>query len=30
MFMAPLAFLILHYVARLTKNPYLPDQNAFE
>ncbi len=30
MLMAPLAFLILHYLARLTRNPYLPDQNAFE
>jgi len=30
MFMAPLAFLILHYLARLTRNPYLPDQNAYE
>jgi hypothetical protein len=30
MLMAPLAFLILHYLARLTRNPYLPDPNAYE
>ncbi len=30
MLMAPLAFLILHYLARLTRNPYLPDPHAYE
>jgi hypothetical protein len=30
MLMAPLAFWILHSVARLTRNPYIPEQNAFE
>ncbi|HVF71879.1 MAG TPA: hypothetical protein VM940_09755 [Chthoniobacterales bacterium] len=30
MIMAPLAFWILHSVARLARNPYLPDENAYE
>jgi hypothetical protein len=30
MIMAPLAFWILHSLARITKNPYLPDQEAYE
>src|ERR1043165_4887263 len=30
MIMAPLAFWILHTLARATRNPYLPDPNAYE
>jgi hypothetical protein len=30
MIMAPLAFWILHSLARLTRNPYLPDEHAYE
>jgi hypothetical protein len=30
MIMAPLAFWILHTLAQATRNPYLPDEEAYE